>query len=325
MPKIGVLLVNLGTPQRPTAQAVRRFLAEFLADRRVVELPPLLWRPILHGVVLRIRPAKSAHAYGQIWTPQGSPLLMHSEALTAALRARLHARDDIRVALAMTYGQPSIAGVLRGLREEGVEQLVVLPLYPQYSGTTTASVFDRVTRELQTWRAIPALHFIRDYHDNPRYIDALAQSVRDHWRTHERGHLLLSFHGVPQRCIERGDPYFDQCRVTAQLLSERLSLAPTEWSMTFQSRFGRVEWVKPYTDAILRDYARNGPKKLTVLCPGFAVDCLETLEEIALRNRADFLAAGGERFDYVPALNASSAHVEVLADVSARALNSAAS
>ena len=315
--QIGVLLVNLGTPDAPTPAAVRRFLSEFLSDRRVVELPAPLWLPVLHGIVLRTRPRKSAHAYAQIWTSAGSPLLTQSMALTAALHAQLRQSygDTTNAALAMTYGKPSIASVLREFRDRPLDRLVVVPLYPQYSGTTTASVFDRVARELQSWRTIPAIHFVRDYHDNPRYIEALAHSVREHWLAHERNHLFMSFHGVPKRCVERGDPYLAQCQRTAQLLAERLQLQPDDWSMAFQSRFGRVEWIKPYTEETLRAYAKRGPKRLTAICPGFATDCLETLEEIALRNRADFLAGGGESFDYVPALNARLSHVEALADL----------
>ncbi|MBC7984037.1 MAG: ferrochelatase [Candidatus Obscuribacterales bacterium] len=320
--KTGLLLVNLGTPTAPTPDAVRRFLAEFLSDRRVVELSPLLWWPILHGVILRLRPKKSAHAYAQIWTPSGSPLLVQSTALSDALRLQLETTfgNQVTVALGMTYGQPSLAGALRTLRDQQVNQLIVLPLYPQYSGTTTASVFDRVARELKTWRNIPSLHFIGDYHDDANYIAALAHSVREHWLTQPRDHLFLSFHGVPQRCIDKGDPYLQQCKRTGELIAARLNLKPDEWSMAFQSRFGRVQWIKPYTEEVLREYAKRGPKNLTVLCPGFAVDCLETLEEIALRNRADFIAAGGERFNYVPCLNARPAHVEAMSHLVQRYL-----
>jgi protoporphyrin/coproporphyrin ferrochelatase len=311
---LGVLLVNLGTPDAPTPQAVRRFLAEFLSDPRVIELPRVLWLPILYGIVLNTRPRKSAHAYAQIWTTDGSPLMVESNKLTNALRAQLQpAYPEVHVALGMTYGQPSIASALRSLRDKGVSRLVVLPLYPQYSGTTSGSVFDRVMNELRTWRALPSLHWIANYHDNPQFIEALANSVREHWQAHGREHLFFSFHGIPQRYVDAGDPYYAQCQRTAQLTVEKLRLAKDQWTMAFQSRFGAAKWIGPYTESVLEDYARRGPKRLTVLCPAFATDCLETLEEIAIRNRADFLAAGGERFDYVPCLNSRLDHVEMMA------------
>jgi ferrochelatase len=318
--KLGVLLVNLGTPAAPTPKAVRSFLAQFLSDKRVVELPSALWLPILYGIILNVRPRKSAHAYAEIWTTQGSPLMVESMALAAALRKQLeHAYGDkVVVTLGMTYGEPSIASALRGLRDRQVTDVVVLPLYPQYSGTTTGAVFDQVTRELQTWRAVPSLKFISDYHDDANFIAALAHSVREHWRTHERSHLFFSFHGIPQRCVEKGDPYFEHCKRTAALTAAQLGLQADEWTLAFQSRFGAEKWLQPYTDVTLAQYAKRGPKKLTVLCPAFATDCLETLEEIALRNRADFLAAGGESFDYVPCLNSHPSHVEALRQILVR-------
>jgi ferrochelatase len=312
-PSLGVLLVNLGTPEAPTPKAVRRFLAEFLSDPRVVEIPRLVWLPILYGIVLNTRPRKSAHAYAQIWTKDGSPLLVESTALANALRAQLEQTYSGRVdvELAMTYGQPSIAKTLRELRDRQIDRLLVLPLYPQYSGTVTSPVFERVMNELMTWRAIPSVQFVSDYHDDANYIAALAHSVREHWRTQSRQHLFFSFHGIPQRNVDLGDPYFKQCQRTAQLTAERLELKSNEWSMAFQSRLGGAKWLQPYTEATLADYAQRGPKRLTVLCPGFATDCLETLEEIAIRNRATFLAAGGESFDYIPCLNARPSHVEM--------------
>jgi ferrochelatase len=321
--KLGVLLVNLGTPDAPTPAAVRRFLAQFLSDSRVVEIPKLLWLPILYGIVLNVRPRKSAHAYAEIWTTQGSPLMVESKALTDALRTQLeHAHGaNIRVALSMTYGNPSIPDALRSLRDQGVNRLIVLPLYPQYSGTTTGAVFDQVTRELQTWRAVPSLQFIADYHDDARFIAALAQSVREHWHTRERSHLFFSFHGIPQRCVDKGDPYFKHCKRTAELTAAQLGLQADEWTLAFQSRFGAEKWLQPYTEVTLAEYAKRGPKKLTVLCPAFATDCLETLEEIALRNRADFLAAGGESFEYVPCLNAQPSHVYALSQLLLRHLD----
>jgi protoporphyrin/coproporphyrin ferrochelatase len=320
---LGVLLVNLGTPEAPTPSAVRRFLAEFLSDSRVVEIPRLIWLPILYGIVLNVRPRKSAHAYEQIWTKDGSPLLVESTGLANALRTQLeHAYGDtVCVELGMTYGRPSIANALRSLRDRKVDRLLIMPLYPQYSGTTTASVFDRVMNELKTWRAIPSVQFVSDYHDDVNFIDALAHSVREHWHTHERAHLFFSFHGIPQRNVDLGDPYFSQCQRTAQLTAERLGLKQEEWTMAFQSRVGPAKWIGPYTETKLVEYAKQGPKRLTVLCPAFATDCLETLEEIAIRNRANFLAAGGESFEYVACLNARSSHVEMFAQLIQRYLS----
>lgn len=313
--RLGVLLVNLGTPDGPDPGSVRRFLAQFLWDPRVVEAPRWLWWLALHGVILRIRPSKSAHAYQQIWTPNGSPLLIHSTALTNGVADTLRSRLNAVVALGMSYGSPSIPSALEQLRAQGARRLIVLPLYPQYSCSTTASVFDRVTRQLQQWRWVPELRFIGSYHDDAGYIDALADSIEHHWRTHPKQHLLFSFHGVPKRYVSAGDPYYCHCMKTARLVAQRLALGEKEWSVSFQSQVGREEWLRPYTDEHLLEFAKNGPKRVTVVCPGFATDCLETLEEIALRNRETFLAAGGEAYDYVPALNAESSHVATLANL----------
>jgi ferrochelatase len=314
----GALLVNLGTPDAPTPAAVRRFLAEFLWDPRVVEAPRWVWWFALHGVILRIRPARSAHAYRQIWTPEGSPLLLHTRALVDGVRGALQRHLPATVVLGMTYGSPGIPAALEQLRSAGVRRLVVLPLYPQYSGTTTASVFDRVTSHLQRWRWVPDLRFIGNYHDETAYIDAIAASIREHWRTHERGHLLFSFHGVPHRYLLAGDPYHCQCQKSARLVAERLGLEASAWSISFQSQVGRDEWLRPYTDATLLKMAREGQRRVSVVCPGFATDCLETLEEIAIRNRALFMANGGEFYDYIPALNATDAHAQLLAELIAR-------
>lgn len=318
--RTGVLLINLGTPDAPTPAAVRRYLAEFLSDPRVIDYPRWLWWPILHGAILRVRPRRSAHAYAQVWTPEGSPLLVHTRALGLKLRERLALElgGDVRLAVGMTYGQPGIAQALAELHAANVRRLLVLPLYPQYSGTTTGAAFDLVSRALQGWRWLPELHFITQYHDDRHYIGALADSVIGHWREHARHHLLMSFHGLPKSYLLAGDPYHCQCYKTARLLAERLELKPDEWSVSFQSRVGREEWLQPYTEQTLQQFAQTGPKRVTVLCPGFAVDCLETLEEIALRDRALFLAAGGEQFDYVPALNAEEPHVTALARLLAR-------
>ncbi|MBM0104473.1 ferrochelatase [Steroidobacter sp. S1-65] len=313
--RLGVLLVNLGTPDGSDPSSVRRFLADFLGDPRVIEAPRWLWWLALHGVILRIRPSKSAHAYQQIWTPQGSPLLTHSTALTQRVAEALASQWNAAVALGMTYGSPSIPKAVEELRRQGVRQLVVLPLYPQYSGSTTASVFERVTKELQRWRWVPELRFIGDYHDDPGYIDAIAASIERHWRTNERRHLLFSFHGVPQRYAAAGDPYQYHCTQTARLIAQRLSLGEKDWTLSYQSQVGREEWLRPYTDETLLEFGRSGPKRVTVVCPGFATDCLETLEEIALRNREAFLGAGGEGYDYIPALNADESHVAVITNL----------
>jgi ferrochelatase len=315
--RIGILLVNLGTPAAPDTASVRRYLKQFLSDPRVIETPRWLWWLILNGVILRIRPSRSAHAYQQIWTEQGSPLLVYSQALIDKLREQLHAQlhPDIKVVLGMSYGEPSLTHALTQLHQANVRKLLILPLYPQYSGSTTGSVFDAVTRILQRWRWVPELRSINQYHDHATYIEALAQSLRQHWQHHEKHHLLLSFHGLPKSYLLNGDPYHCQCLKTGRLLAEQLQLRPDEWSVSFQSRVGREEWLGPYTEQVLLDFARKGPKRITVACPGFAADCLETLEEIALRNRDEFLQAGGEQLDYVPALNASDSHVQLLMEL----------
>jgi ferrochelatase len=311
--RLGVLLVNLGTPDEPTTRAVRRYLAEFLWDPRVIEMPRTLWWLILHGIILRVRPAKSAHAYQKVWTSGGSPLLVESRALADALAGRLQARlgDRVRVELAMTYGKPSLPDALARFRRDNVQRLLVLPMYPQYSATTTASVFERVTAELSRWRRIPELRVVNQYWEEDGYIAALADSIAAHWQQHGRKHLLFSFHSIPKRYFLAGDPYHCFCRATARRVAERLGLQPGEWSLGFQSRFGREEWLKPYVDHLLAEYARQGPKRVTVVCPGFATDCLETIEEINMQNREAYLAGGGEAFDYVPCLNSTPPHVDL--------------
>jgi ferrochelatase len=309
--RLGILLVNLGTPDAPSTAAVRRYLAEFLWDPRVIEMPRALWWLILHGIILRIRPAKSAHAYQKVWTAAGSPLMVESRALTDALAARLQGRlgDRVRVELAMSYGNPSIRDALERLRRDNVQRLLVLPMYPQYSATTTASIFERVTAELARWRWIPELRIVNQYWEEDAYIAAIADSIEAHWQQHGRKHLLFSFHSIPKRYFLAGDPYHCFCQATARRVAERLGLDKGDWSIAFQSRFGREEWLRPYADLLLLDYARQGPKRVTVVCPGFAADCLETLEEISMQNRDAFLSHGGEAFDYVPCLNSSAPQV----------------
>jgi protoporphyrin/coproporphyrin ferrochelatase len=318
--RVGVLLVNLGTPDEPTTRAVRRYLAEFLWDPRIIEMPRVLWWLVLHGIILRVRPARSAHAYQKIWTPQGSPLLVESRALTEAVGQRLRERhgDRVRVELAMTYGNPSITDALERLRRDNVRRLLVLPMYPQYSATTTASIIERVTREFSRWRWIPELRIVNQYWEEDAYIDALAASIARHWETHGRKHLLFSFHSIPKRYFLAGDPYHCFCHGTARRVAARLGLADGEWSLGFQSRFGREEWLKPYIDGLLHDYSHTGPKRVTLVCPGFATDCLETLEEIDMQNREVFLSHGGEAFDYVPCLNSSAPQVDLYERVIAR-------
>ncbi len=318
---LGVLLVNLGTPAAPTPAAVRRYLAEFLSDPRVVETPRWLWWPILHGFVLRVRPARSARNYRKIWTEAGSPLLVHTRAIAAALQARLSGElaGSVKVALGMSYGEPSLAAALDELYAANVQRLIVLPLYPQYSGTTTASVFDAVTALLSHRRRLPEFRFVNQYHDLRAYIEAVADSVRDYRSAHGAGErLLFSFHGVPRATLEAGDPYHCQCHKTARLVAEALDLTDAQWQLSFQSRVGWQEWLRPYTDETITALAKEGVGTLDVVCPGFAVDCLETLEEIAMLNADRFTAAGGRQLRYIPALNAGAAHVAMLAGLVAR-------
>ena len=309
-----MVLVNLGTPDAPTPAAVRRYLAEVLADPRVIEAPRWLWLPVLHGVILPLRSRRSAHAYGEVWGEGGSPLRVHSEALAAGLQAALDADGrPVEVRLAMRYGQPSVASVLRKLRDEGLRRLLVLPLYPQYSATTTASVTDAVAAELAGWRWQPEVRTVTDYYREPAWLDAMAESIRRHRAAKPGGNLLLfSFHGIPQRYFAAGDPYFCHCQYSAREIAARLGLRDDEWQVSFQSRVGREEWLRPYTDEVLRDLGKRGLAQLDVACPGFAADCLETLEEIAMRGAETFRAAGGGRLEYLPALNADAGHVAAL-------------
>lgn len=315
--RIGVLITNLGTPATPTSRDVRRFLAEFLSDPRVVEVPRAIWWLILHGVILRIRPARSARAYGEVWGEEGSPLMVNSQRQRDALSARLRQRHPaLRVALGMRYGEPSIESALEELRAAGSRRVLVLPLYPQYSATTTASTFDAVAKVFQRWRWIPGLRFVAQYHDHPGYIEALAQSVREAWSREGRAaRLLFSFHGIPLRYLHAGDPYHCQCQKTARLTAENLGLEKEEWCVSFQSRVGREAWLQPYTDETLETWGRDGVESVQVLCPGFAADCLETLEEIDQQYRSLFLEAGGKTFSYIPALNNQPAHLEALEEV----------
>ncbi|MDR0565112.1 MAG: ferrochelatase [Azoarcus sp.] len=306
--RIGVLLVNLGTPEAPTAGALRPWLRQFLSDPRVIELPPLLWQPILNGIILVTRPRKSAKKYASIWTAEGSPLKVHTKRLASllgeSLNRGLDAGNSILVSWAMRYGAPGIVETLDCLRAQGANRIVVVPLYPQYAGSTTASTLDEVARAMRGWRNVPELRFVRSFPDNAGYIAALAASVREHWVRHGRGDCLVaSFHGQPVRSDEQGDPYRAECFVTARLLGEALALPPEKLHVTFQSRFGGAKWLEPYTQPTVEALAASGIKRVDVICPGFAADCLETLEEIALLCRDAFLAHGGEAFHAIACLN----------------------
>lgn len=311
----GILVVNLGTPDAPTTTAVRRFLRKFLFDPRVVEYPRLLWWLALNLVILPTRPFRSAAAYREIWTDQGSPILVYSKQIAAKMRARLASFPDgpVHVELAMTYSEPSIDAGIENLISRGVRRILVVPLYPQYSGTTTASVFDAVAAKLSTLRWIPAIRFVNDYHDAPGYISVLADSIRDYWGKHGRGDkLMMSFHGIPKKNTQDGDPYHHQCQKTADLLAEALELHDDEWILAFQSRVGREEWLSPYTDESIATFGGDRLSRLDVVCPGFPADCLETLEEIELRGAEQFKAAGGRQLNYIPALNSRDAHIAFL-------------
>ena len=313
--KTGILLANLGTPDAPTPGAVKRYLRQFLSDKRVVDTSRLLWWPLLRGVILPIRSPRVAKLYQSVWMEEGSPLMVYSRRQQQALAARL---PETPVALGMSYGSPSLASAVDDLLAQGVEHIVVLPLYPQYSCSTVAAVWDELARILAKKRAIPGISFIRDYAEHPDYIHALAASVRASFAVHgEPDLLLLSYHGIPQRYANQGDDYPQRCRDTTRELVSALGLPPERVMMTFQSRFGREPWLTPYTDETLKMLGEKGTKHIQVLCPGFAADCLETLEEIAVQNREIFLEAGGKQYEYIPALNADAAHIEMMVNLTA--------
>ena len=323
--RTAILLVNLGTPDAPTPAALRRYLQEFLSDPRVVEIPRALWWLILHGIILRLRPAKSAAKYASVWTPEGSPLAVwtakQAKLLQGYLGQRGHAPPGLLVRHAMRYGQPSVASVLDALKADNATRILVLPLYPQYAAATTASVTDAVMTWMLRQRRQPELRFVNRYHDDPGYIAALVQRVRQHWQTEGRAErLVLSFHGVPERSLHAGDPYHCECHVTARLLGERLGLAKGELVVTFQSRFGKAKWLTPYTEPTLVEMASQGIQRVDVMCPGFTADCLETLEEIDQEARAAYLAAGGESFHYIPCLNDQHEWIAALSAVALRHL-----
>ena len=323
-PKVGVLLVNLGTPDAPTASALRRYLGEFLADPRVVEIPSLAWQPLLHGVVLRTRPAKSAARYAKIWTKDGSPLAVHANKQKVLLSGYLGQRlktlglpaDGVVVEQAMRYGAPSIGAALDRLRAAHCERILVVPLYPQYAASTTGSAIDAVGAHVARARRVPGLRFIDTFHDDPGYIAALAAVVNDYWTRHgQPEHVLLSFHGVPRRSLARGDPYHCYCQATARRLVRELGLEPSQWTLAFQSRFGRGRWLEPYTADVLTKLGKRRLRRLDVFAPGFVADCLETLEELAIEGKRLYRAAGGGDYDVIPCLNEHARWIAALADL----------
>lgn len=313
--KVGVLLVNLGSPDAPDASSIRRFLREFLSDHRVIEIPQPIWQIILNFFILPFRPRKLVSLYRSIWTDNGSPLVAISRQQKKQLQDYFKEMNpDLCFSLAMRYGKPDITSALKELVRQNARKILVFPMYPQYSGTTTASIFDAISKELQQWRWVPELRFINQYHDDKAYILALADSVKAHWEKQgQADKLIMSFHGLPQFCLDKGDPYFCQCHKTARLLAETLSLNESQWQITFQSRFGKAQWLKPYTSATLETLATQGTQSVDVICPGFAIDCLETLEEIAVENRDVFINAGGKEYHYIPALNDTPQHIQALA------------
>lgn len=316
--KTGVLLTNLGTPDSPTAGALRRYLREFLSDPRVVEIPRLVWMVILHGIILRVRPKKSAKLYESIWTEQGSPLLVISKQQKAKVEHALTEKygDNVMVDVAMRYGNPSIGNALERFQENGVNNIIVLPLYPQYAGPTTGATFDAVFNKVKTWRWIPSIHFQSSYHDKPLYIKALVQSITKHIEEHGKpDKLVFSYHGMPKYFLEQGDPYYCFSHKTTRLVVEALGFGKDDYVMTFQSRFGKAEWLKPYTDETLESLAEAGNKHVAIISPAFSADCLETLEELVHENKDIFIKAGGEKYHYIAALNDQDAHIDVMLDL----------
>lgn len=322
--KIGVLITNLGTPDAPTKQALKPYLKQFLSDPRVVEFPRLLWWIILNGIILNVRPAKSAEAYASVWSDEGSPLLVHTKNQAAGIAQYLQDEygDDVVVSYAMRYGNPSIGHAMNELFEQGARKLLVLPLYPQYSGATTGSTFDAIADDLKARRWIPELRFVNQYLEHPLYIKAVANKIRSHWAQHGQPEkLIFSYHGVPKRYLLKGDPYHCQCHKTTRLIADELELEPDQFMTTFQSRFGREEWLKPYTDETLKGLPKQGISSIQVVCPGFSADCLETIEEIDEENREYFIQNGGKEYSYIEALNSDPAHIELLVDIIKTQLN----
>lgn len=316
--KTGILVTNLGSPSEPTASAVRTYLAEFLSDPRIVEIPRLLWLIILHGIILRVRPARSAKLYKEIWTENGSPLTHITSLQANKIQSKLveYGYDQTEVVMAMRYGTPSIASGLQTLREKGITKIVVLPLYPQYSGTTTGSTFDAIAKELKSWRWVPELHFVNGYHTQPKFIDALANTIREHFEKNGKPQkLLFSYHGIPKQFLENGDPYYCFCQQTTQLVAAKLNLEKDSYITCFQSRLGKAEWLQPYTDKTLADLPNQNITDVAIISPAFSADCLETLEELEQENRETFINAGGKQYTYIPALNDRDDHIDALINV----------
>ncbi|BDX05057.1 ferrochelatase [Planctobacterium marinum] len=316
--KTGVLITNLGTPDAPTKKALKPYLKEFLSDPRVVEVPRLIWWCILNFIILNIRPARSAKAYATVWTEQGSPLMQHTQNQCTALEKVLGEKygDNVVIDYAMRYGTPSISSVMDKMFQQGVRKLVVLPLYPQYCASTTGSTFDAIAQDFTQRRWLPDFKFISHYHDNPDYIAAVADKIKAHWQKHGKtDKLLFSYHGIPKRYLTNGDPYHCECYKTSRLIAEYLELDKDQYMTTFQSRFGREEWLKPYTDHTLQALPKKGVESVQVVCPGFSSDCLETIEEIGEENRDYFLEAGGKRYEYIPCLNSDDVHIQLLAQM----------
>jgi ferrochelatase len=321
-----VVLVNLGTPDAPTAPALKRYLGQFLSDPRVVEIPKPIWWLILNGIILNTRPKKSAAKYASVWMKEGSPLRVHTERQTKLLAGQLGERGhQTTVTMAMRYGSPSIPDVLAKLKAGGATRILIVPMYPQYSSSTTATVVDEAATWLLKIRNQPEMRFIRNFHDDPGYIDALEKSVRKHWQSNgllgAKDKLVISFHGLPKRSLDLGDPYFCECQKTGRLLAERLKLSPEQLRICFQSRFGKAEWLQPYTAPMLKQLGKEGTERIDIICPGFAADCLETLEEIAMEGKDDFIAAGGKVYHYIPALNEDEAWIKALTDLVERHLS----
>lgn len=315
---VGVLLINLGTPERPVCPGLRRYLSEFLQDPRVIELPRFFRWLLVKGIIINFRAHKSARNYRKIWTEEGSPLLVNTQNLATQTDRLLN--GAAKVDFAMRYGQPSVESKLRSLQEQGIHEVVVIPLYPQYSGSTTGSAFDAVADALKQFRWVPKLHFVDAYYKNPLWIEAIARSVRDHWQAHgQADKLVMSFHGVPKKYSERGDPYEQQCQHSAQAIAQALGLNEEQWMLVFQSRFGAEEWLQPYCDKTLESLPAQGVNSVDLICPGFSADCLETLEEIDQENRDIFLAHGGQTFNYIPCLNAQDSHATLMADIVSKA------
>ena len=324
-PLTAIVLVNLGTPTAPTAPALKRYLRQFLSDERVVEIPKPVWWLILNGIILNLRPRKSAAKYASVWTKEGSPLRVHTERQAALLGESLSRRGHrTKVVWAMRYGAPSVPDTLAQLKAEGATRILIVPAYPQYAASTTATVIDEACRLLLKTRNQPEMRFVRNYHDDSGYLDALEASVRRHWATHgplgANDRLLMSFHGLPRRSLDLGDPYFCECHKTGRLLAERLQLQPDQYRVCFQSRFGKAEWLQPYTAPTLHEWGKSGIGRVDVVCPGFSADCLETLEEIAMEGKQDFLSAGGQSYHYIPALNDDAEWIEALATIAERHL-----